>query len=69
MNLDWAWALRTKAKEHGLPFGLKQITASRAGQGELVFGRTIHEVPDPPNGGVWWNTSTPSKTPAAVVAG
>ncbi len=67
MNLDWAWALRTKAKERGLPFWFKQITASRAGQGEQVFGRIIHEVPIPPNGGAWWSEPEAKPNPLVVL--
>lgn len=67
MKLDWAWALRAKAKQHGLPFWFKQITASRAGQGEQVFGRIIHEVPNPPNGGAWWNAAEPKHNPLVVL--
>ena len=67
MKLDWAWALRTKAKEQGLPFWFKQITAPRAGQGEQVFGRTIHEIPDPPNGGVWWTEREDEQNPLVVL--
>jgi len=69
MKLDWAWALRTKAKEHGLPFWFKQITAPRAGQGEEVFGRTIHEVPNPPNGGAWWSALEAKPNPLLVLQG
>jgi len=67
MKLDWAWALRTKAKEHGLPFWFKQITAPRAEQGEQVFGRTIHEVPEPPKGGVWWAEREHEQNPLVVL--
>jgi len=67
MRLDWAWALRTKAKEHGLPFWFKQITAPRAGQGEEVFGQVIHEVPNPPNGGVWWSEREDEQNPLVVL--
>jgi protein gp37 len=67
MNLDWAWALRTKAKDQGIPFWFKQITAPRAGQGEEVFGRVIHEVPNPPNGGAWWSARETKPNPLEAI--
>jgi protein gp37 len=67
MKLDWAWALRTKAKERGLPFWFKQITAPRAGQGEEVFGRVIHQVPNPPSGGAWWIEAEAKPNPLVVL--
>jgi len=53
MKVEWAYSLMLAAKRNLLPYWFKQITASRAGQGEDALGFLMQEVPPPPEGGIW----------------
>jgi protein gp37 len=53
MKVEWAYNLMLSAKRNLLPYWFKQMTASRAGQGEDALGFRMQEVPLPPKDGTW----------------
>jgi len=62
MRVDWARRLLRRAREAGVPFFFKQVTAFKPGQGEDALGRTFHEAPSPPHG-KWADKPETAKMP------
>lgn len=45
MKLRWAEELRRKCGQAGVTFFFKQVSAYKAGQGEMALGKVYHEWP------------------------
>jgi protein gp37 len=53
MRIEWAYALMLRAKQAGIPFYFKQVTATKSGVGENALGFPMHEFPPALNGLIW----------------
>jgi len=53
MRIEWAYALMLRAKQAGIPFFFKQITATKSGVGEDALGFEMREIPNAHSGLIW----------------
>lgn len=53
MDIQWAKNLLAKARNAGIPFFFKQVTAGKSEMGVDALGSVIHEIPPAPHGLPW----------------